>query len=211
MAPLSSLAPRFARGAALALLLAGCAAPTPAPPPFAAWEPGLADVIISRDPSDGSPVGSLWGPLHPVYVPIARRIVARVVALADRFPSLADARPARLHLHEEPKLFLRWGHEHGVRYVPNPEYNPNDSHSAVGPTISVHDPPLGLSLDLYFFEGPWTDLTPRTPIPVGQMNIVLIVYAPDRALEQALAEAITAILKDEREKLDAEQPGRPRP
>ncbi len=141
------------------------------------------------------PMGARWGPRHRVYVPLARRIVAEVVGLGARFPSLADAGRRVLTIEERPELGMRWSHQHGGRVVHNPGYDPQVPYTAAAPTREVLDPPHGLRLDLFFYEGPWPGLDPVDPIPVGAMNVVVRVDAPDPSLRRAVAEAVGAIVR----------------
>jgi len=141
------------------------------------------------------PMGTRWGPRHRVYVPIARRIVAEVVGLRARFPSLVDAGSRAMTVEERPELGMRWSHRHGGRMVPNPAYDARVPYTAVAPRVEVLDAPHGLRLDLLFYEGTWPGLDPVDPIAVGAMNVVVRVDAPDASLRREMTEAVGRIVR----------------
>jgi len=55
-------------------------------------------------------------------------------------------------------------------------------------------PPDGVRIDLFFYEGAWTGLDVVHPLAVGEMNVVMVLEAPNAALKEALKREITEIL-----------------
>ncbi|MCL4754660.1 MAG: hypothetical protein KJ015_31180 [Myxococcales bacterium] len=137
--------------------------------------------------------------------PLARRIVARVAALGERFPSMRGASPELWQIYSidtsrlpwQERFEARWDHEHGASWEPDPTYVP-DPHSARSPYRSRLDPEHGLRLTLWLYEGAWLGLSPVTPVEIGRLRVVVFLDAPNPALRAALDAAIAEILESER-------------
>lgn len=137
--------------------------------------------------------------------PLARRIVARVAALGERFPPMRGASPELRQIHSIDTSVLpwverfeaRWDHQHGVSSEPDPTYEPVP-YSARSPYRSRLDPASGLRLTLWLYEGAWLQLVSVTPFEIGRLRVVTIVEAPNPELEAGVRGAVREILESER-------------
>lgn len=137
--------------------------------------------------------------------PLARRIVQRVAALGDRFPSLRGADPALRQIDSldttvepwQPRFMARWDHEHEVTMEPDPTFVPSP-YTARSPFRSRLDPVSGLQLTLWLYEGAWMQLVEVRPFEIGRLRIVSFIRATNPELRTGIDGAIQEILESER-------------
>ena len=152
--------------------------------------------------SDDEPAPRLEARQVILYRKIADRICDRIGALQNQYPHFATVNSQVHGEDSRDKLWLGYHYQHGMSWVPNPNYRPGAKGDKSVKSFSAVD---GIEIDLYFYEGSWQGQAAVLPFDIGKMHVVSFIEGSDTPDMRSIKRTIGRILDDEKAAFQKQQ------